>query len=98
MTCICSSALTGMSLGCVCVCVRACMHAHTHIADSYLGNITGHPDMNQWQLYGIADVHCVGGNVLMEGVDQMPRDKLQMSLATRKIQMMVVLIPDKTGH
>ena len=93
-----------MSLGCVCgcvcvcVCVHACMHAHTHIADSYLGNITGHPDINQWQLYGIADVHCVGGNALMEGVDQMPRDKLQMSLATRKIQMMVVLIPDKTGH
>ena len=112
MTCICSSALTGMSLGWVCVCVyvharmRAHMHVcmcthactHTHIADSYLGDITGHPDINQWQLYGIADVHCVGGNALMEGLDQMPQDKLQMSLATRKIQMMVVLTPGKTGH
>ena len=106
MTCICSSALTGMSLGCVCVCVCVCVRARTrthacmrtHITDSYLGDLTGHPDINQWQLYGIADVHCVAGNALMEGLDQMPQDKLQMSLATRKIQMMVVLTPGKTGH
>lgn len=52
--------------------------------------------MDQWQLGGIADVPCVGGSSVVEGVTQTPLDKLQMSLAigSRKFLMRVVSISD----
>lgn len=93
MICSCSSTLTGMSLFCVCMCV--CVRATA----SQLGDNTGYPNMDQWQLGGIADEHYVGGNSVIEGVVQMPLDKLPITWATknifgsRKVQMMVVLIP-----
>lgn len=54
--------------------------------------------MDQQQLGGIADEHCVEENSVVQGVVQMPLEKLQMALATRnsfgsrKVQQMVVLI------
>lgn len=53
--------------------------------------------MDQWQ-FGIAGVHYVEGNSVVDGVSQMPLDKLHVSVATRnsfgsrKALMMVVLI------
>lgn len=61
--------------------------------------LQGTPHMDPWQLGGIADMHCVEGNSVAEGVAQMPLDKLQMTLATRnrfgsrEVLMMVVRIP-----
>jgi len=63
---------------------------------SELGDTIGYPHVDPWQLGGVADVE---GNSVVEGVAQMPLDKLQMTLATgnifgsRKVLMMVVLIP-----
>ena len=80
------------------VCV--CMHTHVCACNHFIIRryTTRCPNTCQWQLGGIADEHCVGENSVVEGVVQMPLDKLPIPLATRtifssrEVQMVVVLI------